>query len=110
MILGCFLDKDLSDEVRVTVIATGLNGETKREYNSIPHTMKSDYSLPRVENNSDVEDDRIPAFRDAPQLSDDSENNPNLIENEESNGDSSDPVITFRDDLDVPAFIRNRQE
>ena len=49
VILGCVLDKDLSDEVRVTVIATGLNGETKREYDSIPHTMKSDYSLPRVE-------------------------------------------------------------
>mgnify|MGYP001212883859 CR=1 FL=1 len=110
VILGCVLDKELSDEVRVTVIATGLNGETKREYNSIPHTPKSDYSLPRVENNSDVDDDRIPAFRDAPQLSDDSKNNPNLIENEESNGDSSNPVITFGDDLDVPAFIRNRQE
>ena len=110
VILGCVLDKDLSDEVRVTVIATGLNGETKREYNSIPHTMKSDYSLPRGKNDSDVDDDRIPAFRGAPQLSEESENKPNLFENENSNGDSSDPVITFGDDLDVPAFIRNRQE
>jgi cell division protein FtsZ len=114
VILGCVLDKDLSDEVRVTVIATGLNGETKREYNSIPHTMKSDYSLPQVENISDVNDDRIPAFRGGPQPSEDSENNPNLFKSEDSNGDSygdsSDPVITFGDDLDVPAFIRNRQE
>ena len=110
VILGCVLDKNLSDEVRVTVIATGLNSETKREYNSIPHTMKSDYSLPRGKNDSDVDDDRIPAFRGAPQLSEESENNPNLFENEDSNGDSSDPVITFGDDLDVPAFIRNRQE
>ena len=104
------LDKDLSDEVRVTVIATGLNGEPKREYDSMPHTMKSDYSLPRVENGSDVDDDRIPAFRGPPQHSEESENNPNLFENDDTNGDSSDPVITFGDDLDVPAFIRNRQE
>ena len=110
VILGCVLDKDLSDEVRVTVIATGLNGETKRGYDSIPHTMKSDYSLRRLENDSDVDDDRIPAFRGAPQLSEESENKPNLFENENSNGDSSDPVITFGEDLDVPAFIRNRQE
>ena len=101
VILGCVLDKELSDEVRVTVIATGLNGETKREYDSVPHTIKSD---------GESCDDRIPGFRDAPQLSEESENNPNLFKNEDSNGESSDPVITFGDDLDVPAFIRNRQE
>ena len=72
--------------------------------------MKSDYSLSRVKDDSGIDDDRIPAFRSAPQLSEESENNPNLFENEDSNGDSSDPVITFGDDLDVPAFIRNRQE
>jgi hypothetical protein len=72
--------------------------------------MKSDYSLPRVENDSDVDDNHIPALRGAPQLSEESENNPNLFENEDSNGNSSDRVITFGDDLDVPAFIRNRQE
>ena len=45
------------------------------------------------------------------QQKDESKNNPNLIEDEDSKGDSSTgPVITFGDDLDVPAFIRNRQE
>ena len=34
-----------------------------------------------------------------------------MFEDEDSNGDSSTgPLITFGDDLDVPAFIRNRKE
>ena len=111
VILGCVLDKDLSDEVRVTVIATGLNGEPKKEYDSVTQTMKSDYSLPWVENDENSQDKRIPAFRDAPKPTDESKNNPSIFEDEVSNGDSSDsPVITFGDDLDVPAFIRNRQD
>ena len=33
------------------------------------------------------------------------------MEDEDSKGDSSaEPVITFGEDMDVPAFIRNRQE
>ena len=76
----------------------------------MPSTMKSDYSLSRLENDSKNEDDRIPAFRSAPQHTDESENNPSLFEDENSNGDSSTgPLITFGDDLDVPAFIRNRK-
>ena len=39
-----------------------------------------------------------------------SEKNPSMFEEEDANRDSSEgPVITFGDDLDVPAFIRNRQ-
>ena len=33
-----------------------------------------------------------------------------FFDNEDDNGVSSDSVITFGEDLDVPAFIRNRQE
>ena len=33
-----------------------------------------------------------------------------LIEDNDSKEETSDPVITFGEDLDVPAFIRNRQE
>ena len=36
---------------------------------------------------------------------------PERIEDDDSCGDPSDsPVITFGEDLEVPAFIRNRQE
>jgi len=111
VILGCVLDKDLSDEVRVTVIATGLNGDGKREYNSIPHSAKPNFTLSLVDNNMKEDDNRISAFQDSPTPKNEPESNPSLFKDEDSKGETTaGPVITFGDDLDVPAFIRNRQE
>ena len=112
VILGCVLDKNLSDEVRVTVIATGLDGDHKREFDSTPHAMKNDFNPLRTETEESLEDNRIPAFREAPSPSDGAESSPGFFDSGDKNDDvSSDgPVITFGEDLDVPAFIRNRQE
>ena len=112
VILGCVLDKNLSDEVRVTVIATGLDGDHKREFESTPHAMKTDFNPLRSETEESLEDNRIPAFREAPSQSDGAESSPGFFDSADKNDDvSSDgPVITFGEDLDVPAFIRNRQE
>ena len=111
VILGCVLDKTLTDEVRVTVIATGLNGDTKREYNSIPHTAKPDFTLSRVDNNANENETHISA-QDTPVKMDESDNNPSLFKEDDTQEETTTegPVITFGDDLDVPAFIRNRQE
>ena len=112
VILGCVLDKNLSDEVRVTVIATGLDGDHKREFESTPHAMKTDFNPLRSEIEESLEDNRIPAFREAPSQSDGAESSPGFFDSADKNDDvSSDgPVVTFGEDLDVPAFIRNRQE
>ena len=112
VILGCVLDKNLSDEVRVTVIATGLDGDHKREFDSTPHAMKTNFNPLRTETEESLEDNRIPAFREAPSQSDGAESSPGFFDSADKNDDvSSDgPVITFGEDLDVPAFIRNRQE
>ena len=112
VILGCVLDKNLSDEVRVTVIATGLDGDHKREFDSTPHAMKTNLNPLRTETEESLEDNRIPAFREAPSQSDGAESSPGFFDSADKNDDvSSDgPVITFGEDLDVPAFIRNRQE
>ena len=112
VILGCVLDKNLSDEVRVTVIATGLDGDHKREFDSTPHALKTDFNPLRTETEESLEDNRIPAFREAPSQSDGAESSPGFFDSDDKNDDvSSDgPVITFGEDLDVPAFIRNRQE
>jgi len=112
VILGCVLDKNLSDEVRVTVIATGLDGDHKREFESTPHAMKTDFNPLRSETEESLEDNRIPAFREAPSQSDGAESSPGFFDSADKNDDvSSDgPVVTFGEDLDVPAFIRNRQE
>ena len=44
VILGCVLDKNLSDEVRVTVIATGLNGKPARTFDSGSDFKNENYS------------------------------------------------------------------
>ena len=112
VILGCVLDKTLSDEIRVTVIATGLDSDHKREFDSTPHTMKTDFNPNRMDTEDNMEDNRIPAFREAPSNADGSDSSPGLFDSGDKNDDVStdDPVITFGEDLDVPAFIRNRQE
>ena len=112
VILGCVLDKTLSDEIRVTVIATGLDGDHKREFDSTPHTMKTDFNPNRTDTEDNMEDNRIPAFREAPSNADGSDSSPGLFDSGDKNDDVSTdgPVITFGEDLDVPAFIRNRQE
>ena len=110
VILGCVLDKTLSDEIRVTVIATGLNGETTQEYNSIPKKMNADYVKPAREIIESQDDTRIPAFKDAPEKDEKNEAPTGLFEDNNTEQNSSDPVITFGDKLDVPAFIRNRRE
>jgi len=110
VILGCVLDKTLSDEIRVTVIATGLNGETTQEYNSIPKKMNADYVKPARELIESRDDTRIPAFKEAPEEVKNNEGSSDLFEENNMEQDSSDPVITFGDQLDVPAFIRNRRE
>ena len=93
------------------MIATGLNSDTKREYNSIPHTTKSDFTLPRVDNNANEKETHISA-QDTPVKVDESDNNPSLFKEDDTQEETTTegPVITFGDDLDVPAFIRNRQE
>ena len=112
VILGCVLDKNLSDEVRVTVIATGLNGEYSREYDNSSKDMKSDFIKPKRETFESLEDTRIPAFKEAPHKSEKLEGNSDYFEENDSTTESSssDPVITFGDELDVPAFIRNRRD
>ena len=110
VILGCVLDKKLSDEVRVTVIATGLNGESNQESNRIPQKMNADYVKPSREIIETREDTRIPVFRDALEEVEKNETTPDSFDNDNATGDSSDPVITFGDELDVPTFIRNRRE
>ena len=110
VILGCVLDKTLSDEIRVTVIATGLNSETTQEYNSIPKKMNADYVKPARDIIESRDNTRIPAFKEAPEEVENNEAPSGLFEDNNTEQDSSDPVITFGDKLDVPAFIRNRRE
>ena len=110
VILGCVLDKNLSDEIRVTVIATGLNGESTQEYNRIPQKMNTDYGKSEMDIIETRGNTRLPAFKESPAEVDKNDNNSSLFEDDSATKDSSDSVMTFGDELDVPAFIRNRRE
>ncbi|MEE2858903.1 MAG: cell division protein FtsZ [Candidatus Neomarinimicrobiota bacterium] len=103
VILGCVLDKTFSDEVRVTVIATGLNAETCDDVSNFPQKMIAN------ENNTNynpvIEDNRMHAFK-----KNTVENEKIMETNENEENTNSDSVITFGEELDVPAFIRNRRE
>ena len=86
----------------------GFKGSLKGELTVILSGKKTKNSKENVLNE---DGEHIPSFRDAKQQIGEPEKNPSIFEDEDANGDSSEgPVITFGDDLDVPAFIRNRQE
>ena len=103
VILGCVLDKTFSDEVRVTVIATGLNTEACEDVNNFPQKMIANDN--RSNYNPEIKDNRMNAFK-----KNTIENEKTMTTNENEENANSDSVITFGEELDVPAFIRNRRE
>ena len=105
VILGCVLDKTFTDEVRVTVIATGLNTESIEEISNYP--QKNTSNDIRTESDSITQENRMNAF----EPSNTTKNNQNeKKEIDEKINSNSDSVMTFGEELDVPAFIRNRKE
>ncbi len=100
VILGCILDNQITDEIQVTVIATGLNQTTKDM-----HLGSNRYS----NDNSIIE----PRFK--PQNINQNSNvnieNKNISNSEQQKYDSDNSEITndvLNDDLDIPTFMRNR--
>ena len=107
VIIGCVLDKSLTDEVRVTVIATGLNSDNNREYNSIPNRIRNSHINTQQGNINNYDDARIPAFKTNEAATEPNKAQNNSLEKNESEN-LAEPVITFGDELNVPTFIRNR--
>ena len=94
VILGCVIDEKLTDEIHITVIATGLNND---DY----HPNKIHYDNTIYSTNNDVKTEYI---------NKESENNTEEINVENKNKDDDDnkDIMTFGDNLDVPAFMRNK--
>ena len=118
VILGCVVDKNLTDEVRVTVIATGLNsGNTDiAAANMNPFNKHAEVNTPpryiaeSTTTNMSDEEPVAPLFQSS-NISDDDrrqvDETPSI--STPNNTEDDDPVMTFGEDLDVPAFIRNRR-
>ena len=83
VILGCVVDQNLSDEVHITVIATGLNDD---EYPNAEYENNKKYDMKNI----DECDNKKVVLEDTKKA-----------ENERN-------ITAFGDDLDVPTFLRNR--
>ena len=102
VILGCILDTEITDEIQVTVIATGLN----KTSNNL-HPQSNRYS----------NDDSVVEPRFKPQNLNQSDYS-TKIENKNTsnsdhgsvNSDNKNDIANdiLKDDLDIPAFMRNR--
>ena len=109
VILGCILDNQITDEIQVTVIATGLNETSKNV--TLQSNRYSDNSIisPRFkpDNSHGYSDDKSdnlmpPESTNKSQTYSLDSKDDNSIDNNDSN------MEVFGDDLDIPTFMRNR--
>ncbi len=90
VILGCVIDPSITDQINVTVIATGLNSD---EYHSFFHkeTMQDYQQEKKVINNSEINDEN---------------NDIEKIETKKEEKENNVPM--FGEELDIPTYLRNK--
>jgi len=94
VILGCVIDENLVDEINITVIATGLNNtEDYIPHNRYYENMTTQINQEESTSNSDINKEQE-----------------NTVLNKELNNDKEEnkDLPTFGDNLDIPAFMRNK--
>ena len=103
------MDNSLDDEVRVTVIATGLDKEIVDESENISNDTNRYYNMPDHDYNNPQTSINIINNN---QTSDSEKNNEDLkeknIENLSSEPIKDESIPVFGDDLDIPAYLRNK--
>jgi len=108
IILGCVIDKNMTDEFRVTVIATGINKDMALNEEKEQPFFRQDVKEPIVYA-SDTENDfesALPTYQQKRQNQD----SPQYLNAKEDKDDEIVQMPVFGDDdLDVPTFIRNRR-
>ena len=97
VILGCVIDPELSDEIRITVIATGLNDEEYPDfYESEPeYDFKSRYI-------KDTNETMLNENKDSEKIDEEINSLPNEVIQEEKKNTKNDI------DFDVPTYLRNK--
>ena len=94
--LGCVIDDELKDEVRITVIATGLNSDKEIDYETKTENIFNSDNKTNVTRKNDYN------------------NNSNIdFSNDKKEEIKEDPIITFGEDidpndLDKPTYLRGR--
>ena len=100
VILGCVVDNNLTDEVHITVIATGLNDDEYPKFFEYENNEK--YNMNNINSaNTQIENNKIEDSKE-------SEDKDNALQNKEKKQENKENITTFGDDLDIPTFLRNR--
>jgi len=109
IILGCVVDKDLVDEIRVTVIATGLHSDSVAVLDETPYFMKQNnqFSAETGQASPPLDEEKEIISSMPVHMKKQMENNTKGIEIIRKSEKT--PVQTFGEDLDVPAFLRQRK-
>ena len=113
VILGCVIDDNLDDEIKITVIATGLNNNEQPEFydNSQEENIRNKYLM----HSTTVEETKESLLNNQATV-DSNESNQigekEKVENQQENKESKESkenVLQFGENLDIPTFLRNRK-
>lgn len=111
IIFGAVIDDNLTDEINVTVIATGFNKE-RHDLGRFTRERENSHKTPDVNTRTSVEEKAskdldIPAYQRK-----EMERREQMNDSQNENGaDKKDqPILHFEDDLEVPAFIRRQMK
>ena len=103
VILGCVIDPKLTDEIKITVIATGLNNNEQPEFydNNQEDNIRNKYLMHSTtveESNEDTLNTEI-----------NTASNENNIEENVEKEEEKENMLQFGENLDIPTFLRNRK-
>ncbi len=113
VILGCVIDDNLDDEIKITVIATGLNNNEQPEFydNSQEENIRNKYLMHSTtveETKESLVNNQATFDNNESNQIDEKEKDENQQENKESK-ESKENVLQFGENLDIPTFLRNRK-
>tara|TARA_Y100000590_G_C15699097_1_gene1006176 strand:+ start:1150 stop:2328 length:1179 start_codon:yes stop_codon:yes gene_type:complete len=98
VILGCVIDPSLDNEIRITVIATGLNNQENPEF-------YESYAEENIKQKYFQHSTKIDEGEKEKSIEDTHETSESDINKDDENKN----IIQFGDDLDIPTFLRNRK-
>ena len=103
VILGCVIDPKLTDEIKITVIATGLNNNEQPEFydNNQEDNIRNKYLM----NSTTVEESN----EDTLNTEINTASNENNIEENVEKEEEKENMLQFGENLDIPTFLRNRK-
>ena len=113
VILGCVIDDNLNDEIKITVIATGLNNNEQPEFydNTQEENIRNKYLMHSTtveETKEDLVNNQEMLINNESNQIAEKETDENEQENKESK-ESKENLLQFGENLDIPTFLRNRK-